>query len=185
MTEVEWLASTDPTPMLEFLCQKAIDRKLYLFVSACCRRGWNPLSDERSRLRVDIAERWADEGVSFEGWDPNWRSRLRNSRAAGSESALDPEMLAHVVLLSDVFGNPFRRTALDPAWRTPTVVALATAAYEDRIMPAGHLHPDHLAVLADALEDTGCDNVDLLSHLRGPGPHVRGCWVIDLLLGKE
>ena len=47
------------------------------------------------------------------------------------------------------------------------------------------LDPDRLAVLADALEEAGCDNADLLSHLRGPGPHVRGCWALDLLLGKE
>ena len=61
---------------------------------------------------------------------------------------------------------------------------LATAAYEERILPAGTLDSDRLAVLADALEDAGCDNEDILSHLRGPGPHVRGCWVVDLLLGK-
>jgi hypothetical protein len=47
------------------------------------------------------------------------------------------------------------------------------------------LDPDRLAILADALEDAGCDNTDILSHLRGQGPHVRGCWVVDLLLGKE
>jgi hypothetical protein len=85
----------------------------------------------------------------------------------------------------DIFGNPFRPVALDPAWRTPTVAGLATAAYEERTLPAGTLDPDRLAVLADALEETGCDNTDILSHLRGPGPHVRGCWVVDLLLGKE
>jgi hypothetical protein len=44
---------------------------------------------------------------------------------------------------------------------------------------------DRLAVLADALEEAGCADADILSHLRGPGPHVRGCWVVDLLLGKE
>jgi hypothetical protein len=89
-------------------------------------------------------------------------------------------------ILREIFGPlPFRPVALDLAWRTPIVTALATAAYEDRHMPAGTLDPDRLAVLADALEDAGCDNGDILSHLRGPGPHVRGCWVLDLLLGKE
>jgi hypothetical protein len=61
---------------------------------------------------------------------------------------------------------------------------MAQTAYDERILPAGTLDPDRLAVLADALEDAGCDNADILSHLRGPGPHVRGCWVVDLLLGK-
>jgi hypothetical protein len=65
------------------------------------------------------------------------------------------------------------------------VVALAQAAYDNRTLPAGTLDPVRFAVLADALEDAGCDNADILNHLRGPGPHVRGCWVLDLPLGKS
>jgi hypothetical protein len=65
------------------------------------------------------------------------------------------------------------------------VVALAQAAYDEREQPSGRLDVARLAVLADALEDAGCDQPDLLGHLRGPGPHVRGCWAVDLLLGKE
>ncbi|HKA54599.1 MAG TPA: hypothetical protein VKJ47_13145, partial [Candidatus Binatia bacterium] len=103
----------------------------------------------------------------------------------GRKAAAGKEESALCALVRDIFGNPFRPASLDPAWRTPAVVSLATAAYEERNLPAGTLDPDRLAVLADALEEAGCDNADLLSHLRGPGPHVRGCWVIDLLLGKE
>ena len=88
-------------------------------------------------------------------------------------------------LLRCIFGNPFRLVTLAPAWLTPTVLALAQAAYDDRVLPAGTLEPARLAVLADALADAGCTDGDLLTHLRGPGPHVRGCWVVDLLLGKE
>src|SRR5262245_41808404 len=69
--------------------------------------------------------------------------------------------------------------------RPPAVLSISEAAYEERILPAGTLDPDRLAVLSDALEEAGCDNPDILSHLRGPGPHVRGCWVLDLLLEKE
>jgi hypothetical protein len=76
------------------------------------------------------------------------------------------------------FGNPFRPVAVDPTWLTPGVVELARTTYEDRAF-------DHLPVLADALEEAGCDNADILAHCRGPGPHARGCWVVDLLLGKE
>ena len=61
---------------------------------------------------------------------------------------------------------------------------LAEDAYEERELPAGTLDVTRLAVLADALEDAGCDQADLLAHLRGPGSHVRGCWAVDLLLGK-
>jgi hypothetical protein len=88
-------------------------------------------------------------------------------------------------LFRDVFGNPFRPVAGNPAWLTPTVKGLSTAAYEERSLPSGEVEPALLAVLADALEEAGCTNIDMLSHLRGPGPHVRGCWVLDLLLRKN
>ena len=77
----------------------------------------------------------------------------------------------------DVAGYPFRPVTLHPRWQSETVVALATGIYADRAF-------DRLPVLADALEEAGCDNRDLLAHCRGPGPHVRGCWAVDLLLGK-
>ena len=80
-------------------------------------------------------------------------------------------------LLFDIFGNPFRPVAIDPDWLTSTVVALARGIYDDRAF-------DRLPILADALQDAGCENADVLTHCRGDGPHVRGCWVVDLLLGK-
>jgi hypothetical protein len=88
-------------------------------------------------------------------------------------------------LLRCLFGNPFRAVAVDPGWQTPAVVALALAAYEDRVLPEGSLDSDRLATLADALEDAGCDHREILDHLRGPGPHIRGCWVLDKLLDRE
>jgi hypothetical protein len=81
-------------------------------------------------------------------------------------------------LLRDIFGNPFRPVAVDPSWLTPTVVQLARGVYEDRAF-------DRLPILADAIHDAGCEDADILGHCRGPGPHARGCWVVDLLLGKE
>jgi hypothetical protein len=62
---------------------------------------------------------------------------------------------------------------------------LAEAAYAERTLPPGTLDPARLALLADALEDAGCTDGELLGHLRGPGPHVRGCWALDLVLGKS
>jgi hypothetical protein len=87
-------------------------------------------------------------------------------------------------LLRDIFGNPFRPVTINPARLTPTVTSLAQAAYEERTLPSGELDPARLAVLADALEEAGADAV-LLEHLRGPGPHVRGCWAVDCLTGRE
>jgi hypothetical protein len=84
-----------------------------------------------------------------------------------------------------IAGNPFRPLALPPDLRTPTVVALARAAYEELLLPSGELEPARLAVLGDALEETGCDDVTVLTHLHDPGPHVRGCFVVDWVLDRE
>lgn len=83
-----------------------------------------------------------------------------------------------VLLAFDVFGNPLRSPQLDPSWLTPTVVALAQLAYKERSF-------GRLPILADALEEAGCADDDILSHCREDGPHARGCWVLDLLLGKR
>ena len=80
-------------------------------------------------------------------------------------------------LLRCIVGNPFRPIAFDPAWLTSTVRTLAEGVYYRRASAP-------LPVLADALQDAGCEQPDILDHLRGPGPHVRGCWVVDLILGK-
>ena len=83
-----------------------------------------------------------------------------------------------LVLLRDIFGNPFRPVVIDPAWRTSTVVALARQMYNSRDFSP-------MPILADALQDAGCDNEDILNHCRDASvPHVRGCWVVDLALGQ-
>jgi len=93
-------------------------------------------------------------------------------------AALSAEAEAHHQLFRDIFGNPFRPATLDPAWRTSTVLALASQMYESRDFGA-------MPILADALQDAGCDSDDVLSHCRDEQQvHVRGCWVVDLVLGK-
>jgi hypothetical protein len=90
-------------------------------------------------------------------------------------------------LVRDLFGNPFRPVTVSPAWRAwdgGAVVRLAQAAYEGRRLPAGLLDSARLAVMADALEEAGCGDADLLGHLRSGGGHMRGCHVLDALLGK-
>jgi hypothetical protein len=84
-------------------------------------------------------------------------------------------------LLREILGNPFQTVSVEPScltWNDSAVVKIAELIYDDRAF-------DRLPILADALEDAGCDNADILAHCRGPGPHVRGCWVVDLLLGKQ
>jgi hypothetical protein len=97
----------------------------------------------------------------FQGWGDQ-RERLRQMAA----------------IMRDVVGNPFRPTAIQAGWLPPTVVALARQIYDSRDFSA-------MPVLADALEDAGCDNEDVLQHCRGPGPHYLGCWLVDLVLAKE
>jgi hypothetical protein len=94
------------------------------------------------------------------------------------------EKRAQLGLLLDVWGNPFRPAPARPARLGREVARLAQAAYEQPL-ESGELDPVRLAVLSDALEEAGCIDADLLSHLRSPGPHVRGCWALDLILGKE
>ena len=84
----------------------------------------------------------------------------------------------YATFLRDIFGNPFRPVTFDPNWRTSTAVALAAQMYDSRDFST-------MPILADALQDAGCENADILDHCRGAGPHVRGCWVVDLVLGKE
>jgi hypothetical protein len=92
-------------------------------------------------------------------------------------------------VLRDLFGNPLRPVpALLPTvlvWNDRAVLKLAQAAYERRLLPSGHLDTGRLAVIADALEEAGCSDEAIFGHLRGPGPHVLGCHVLDLLLGKK
>jgi hypothetical protein len=82
-------------------------------------------------------------------------------------------------LLRDIFGNPFRPVPFDPKWRTSTAVLLAKQMYESRDFSP-------MPILADALQDAGCGNPDILNHCRDTSlTHVRGCWVVDLVLGKS
>jgi hypothetical protein len=187
-------------------------RKLRLLACACCRRLWHLAKTDKGRRGVEVAERYADglagkeelraaREVDEPGWDDLW-SAAQYALKEKPQEATGPMALHHYLLggagtdvaeerrgqcglIRETFGNPFRPVTVKPAWQAPQVAALAQAAYDRRELPAGTLDPARLAVLANALEDAGFDQTDLLDHLRGPGPHVRGCWVIDLLLGKS
>jgi hypothetical protein len=124
---------------------------------------------------IDVAAHAADAVVYA---DPHFIS----GEADWGRGAGRAEQSAQADLLRDIIGNPFRRVPrLDPtvlAWDTGTVVQLAQLIYDE-------CRFTDLPILADALEDAGCDDPDLLNHCRQPGVHVRGCWVVDLLVGNE
>ena len=96
----------------------------------------------------------------------------------GNSHTFHSERMVQSGILRDVVGTPFRPTpAIDPAWRTPDVLTLAQRVYHHRSF-------DRLPELAVALAEAGCDDAQLLGHLRAEGPHVRGCWTLDAVLGK-
>jgi hypothetical protein len=120
---------------------------------------------------VGSAAFWARAALSH----PVWK-RTNNSEEA--EAADSAEATVQADLLRDIFGNPFRPVSLEEAWLTSDVLALAHGIYDDRAF-------DRMPILADALQDAGCTNDDILSHCRDANQvHVRGCWVVDLVLGK-
>jgi hypothetical protein len=132
-------------------------------------------------------ERWATEKQTNTTYAVRraWDTTLEDAWEAAKHCQIGAINKTECDLLRDLFGPTlFRAVPLDPAWRTATVEALAHAAYDERLLPGGRLDPQRLAVLADALEEAGCADPDLLGHLRTALPHIRGCWVVDLLTGR-
>jgi hypothetical protein len=110
---------------------------------------------------------------------------VADSVTAVGKSQHTAEEVAQAALVRELFGSPFRTTALSACCRGPLLQSLAAAGYEERSLPDGALGAAPLAVLADALEEAGCGDETVLGHLRGPGPHVRGCWALDEVLGRR
>jgi hypothetical protein len=109
---------------------------------------------------------------------PTLYGNLAGAQMGGRGLEVDAARGLEADIVRDIFGDPFRVVSLSPEWRTDTAVALAQQMYESREFSA-------MPILADALQDAGCDSEDILNHCRLGGVHVRGCWVIDLVLGKE
>jgi hypothetical protein len=214
MEELEWLSSGNPYRLLHLLIGRASDRKLRLFACACLRAVERRSEDARFREALRLGELYADglvdraecavavaaaERAARERGD-GFRSNAwaciavqpslylgQTAAAAAIDSALESvedsgaERLCQCALLRDLFGNPFRPLRLNGAWlrwNDGAVRKLARALYD-----AGRF--GDLPVLADALEEAGCDDADLLAHCRAGGDHVRGCWAVDLLLGQS
>jgi hypothetical protein len=271
MTEAEWDAWTDADEMLALVADRdapsgAIvppillsERKLRLFLIACCRRQREWFTDPRCQQALEVAERFADNCDEADHYaaaknaseavidardrakgDPDrdpwvraasatvrvceiparwlvWRGayggtltyeeciyphdrrieagRLlwdmatvvadrdfdftgTNVQGPTYEDRLRGEGMAQANLLRCIAGNPFHSVTVDPHWRTAPVLGIAESVYAERAF-------DRLPILADALEDAGCTDAEILTHCRARSEHARGCWVVDLLLGKE
>jgi hypothetical protein len=186
-------------------------RKLALFGVACCRHIPRLCNEKPSTIAIEVAERYADGMAKIN----EVRIANRNAGPpAGDYShfgrvALGRYLAEHAVLanatcnavlvseyalqaatdrvtersrqcdlLRDIFGNPFQRVGVSKGWLTPTVKQLAEVIYDERSF-------NTLPILGDALEDAGCNDTAIFEHCRQPGSHVRGCWVVDLILSKK
>jgi hypothetical protein len=216
--ESTWLSSTAPLEMLAYLKGKVSDRKLRLFACACRRQVPLLPWDGRSQGWQHVEDH-PEEPVPVEGVPSHFIPALEHAALFLSDSVTyRPEKALAASLLREIVGNPFRPLPevrafgglMKIGWLTDTVLALAEPIYEERAF-------DRMPILADAVEEAGCTNRDILHHCRGrercwdcggtlghrvgfndwcPCPtcqatgwmplrsnHVRGCWVLDLILG--
>jgi hypothetical protein len=136
------------------------------------RHGERIKSAKGSRAAKSVAR------VACNAANPDWNIRMAIDDAWRAGVARNCALAG---CLRDIFGNPFRPVVIEPSclsWNDATIPKLGQAIYDERAF-------DRLPILADALEESGCNNADILDHCRLPGEHVRGCWVVDLLLGKS
>jgi hypothetical protein len=155
--------------------------------NSASRIGRNP-SKSADHATHSYGAAYTTSGPDFLRYPGN---AAQHAVAALAKDERSAERTAQATLLRCIFGPlPFRTPSLDPAWRTLSVLSLADAAYSERIAPDPSrpgwlvIDPVRLLVLADALEEAGCDDADILPHCREPSEHVRGCWCLDLLLAK-
>ena len=136
------------------------------------------------------AAEWASNSANFAA-SRGAKEAAISAYSTANEAARslgEPDVSRHrpfAALLLEIVGNPFRPVSARSSWQTLTVRALARSAYENRTPQTGLLDPTALAILADALEEADCAESALLDHLRSPGPHVRGCWALDVVLGNS
>jgi hypothetical protein len=209
MTEEEWVACFEPLELLESVREAAPFEQLWRYVVLSLRGiGADQPAESLERLvtegvnehnlAVQRAPFWVQSQRTSGGGYSQGRKPVRipaatqRARAVLAAFQIDAKTSAAAVTretqhllqreqcdwLKCLFPNPFRPVTFAPEWRTDTAIALARTMYEAREFGA-------MPILADALQDAGCDNDDILNHCRAPGAHVRGCWVCDLVLGNS
>ncbi len=189
------------------------ERKWRLFACGCCRVFfWERLPDHQCKDAIEVSERYADgqaqlseleqarELAAQARRDYEARRERQQHQGVGHQGpecvccAIRPTMshdpygviqdmpkgseLKQRTLIRCVFGNQFGAVVVQPNWISDTVQSVGRVIYQERKF-------QELSILADALEDAGCNETSILEHLRSPGPHVRGCWALDLVLGKQ
>ena len=204
MTESDWLtAAADWTRHVQFVEPQLDARRARLLAVAFCHTRLPDFDDAPTRDALDVIARFADGDATRDELEAvrSWartvavkandqhdsaRSEFAWAVAIAAASPVSPLSAGRhadhgaggsglLALLHDVAGNPFRAVAFDPQWRTETALALARRMYETREFSA-------MPILADALQDAGCDDEPVLTHCREERVHVRGCWVIDGIL---
>ena len=154
-------------------------------------------ADGRFRPTEERRERWAEHRrATMAGWSPapptpGSTTRCACASVAGAKAAeaaratgfaeVREELAAQAALVRDIFGNPFRPAELRREWLRNEGAAVAPLAESI----AAEQRYEDMPILGDALEDAGCTDAGILAHLRGPGPHARGCWPLDLILSKD
>ena len=213
MTESEWLTCEDPDLMLPLF--QGQDRKLRLFACACVRAVWHLLTDDRSKTAVEVAERFADGLVDEKTLNAAWNVARAAANAAVANTAANTAVYAAanaaraaandasvyaVHAAANASANAdgaVYATAYDAARKQQTdlireifqypsksiyipqhIQTIAQAIYLDKSF-------SDLPILADALEDAGCQEIPLLNHLRSGDNHVMGCWALDLCKGNQ
>lgn len=208
MTEADWLAAIPSLMMQHIKRQRPPSiRKLRLLAVAWARfleslpdyansKHVSHLGEAVLEGRQSLEQLW-DQRIRGWGYDGDWsiahlvlapddhidnaiRNSMLFSEDRGRQAGLDVSNRYGVArsLIICVLSNPFRPVTLDPRWQTSTVVELAHTIYDHKAF-------ERLPLLADALMDAGCDSEDILNHCRQQAEHVRGCWVVDLLTGRE
>lgn len=198
MTEAEWLEFADLFQKLDYLRPCASERKLRLFAFACLRRvavtrpsilDLNELNRiecfadshsfdaEMHRLRLSLGIR----NIMYLALKPKMSvfATIRTSDAVLKALDYSGEELGHLAdYLREIFGNPFRPVEPDQKWFEGRIQNIGQTIYTERRF-------DAKPILADAFEEAGCSDAAILAHCREKREHVRGCWVLDLLLGKS
>jgi hypothetical protein len=187
--EHTWLTCTVPRHLLRYLKGRTSDRKLRLW--ACAATAHRHAESEDMLSVVALVEAWADgerdpklkslgrPGICSESaWEAAYEGTLRPLEKLPSSEKKDRYTAFQLAAVHEIFGNPFRPVAVEPAWRTPDVMLVARGIYEEKAF-------DRMPILGDALQEAGCASSTLLEHCRDANlAHLRGCWALDLVLAR-